>query len=164
MAHIEKSFLTMQGEQDRLHANQSILRDQIVNGSRKFELRIHELQDDLGTKPSHLLDKFDAPSLWGTVGMMGSSIMNREQEQSVSSALQPQDIERIVFDLYQKQLTLWRTKVISFNICLSQCQSISSHKYCYKIRGSFVCRTKCYWPTTMKTCKKSTKGSLTWKI
>ena len=51
----------------------------------------------------HFLDKFDAPSLWGTVGMMGSTILNMEQEQSDSIALHPQDIERIILDLYQSK-------------------------------------------------------------
>ena len=84
--------------------NQSILRDGIVNGSRKFEVRIHELQDDLGSKPAHLLEKSDAPSLWGTRSMMGSSITNVEQEQSISPALQAEDIQRIVTNHYQHKL------------------------------------------------------------
>ena len=51
MAHIEMSFLTMQAEHEKLYTNQVILQDQITNDSKKLDLRIHELQYDLGTKP-----------------------------------------------------------------------------------------------------------------
>ena len=63
MSHIEKYFLFMHKEMGRFYANQSIFKDRLVKGSKNFGLCILELQDDLGEKSSHLMDKFDAPSL-----------------------------------------------------------------------------------------------------
>ena len=70
----------MNKEMERVFANQAILKERLTKGSKNFDLRILELQDDLGEKPSHLIDKFDAPSLWGTARVMGSSILAMEED------------------------------------------------------------------------------------
>ena len=70
----------MHKEMGRVFANQEILKERLTNGSRNFDLRILELQDDLGEEPLHLISKFDAPSLWGAVGVMGSSILKVEED------------------------------------------------------------------------------------
>ena len=58
-------------------------------------MRIHELQDDLGEKPPRLVDRFGAPSLWGTVGVMGSPLLTLEEELPNSSTIQEEDVNDI---------------------------------------------------------------------
>ena len=94
----------MQKEIKKLSSNQSIPQDRVFKGSNKFELRTHKLQDNLGSKPVLLIDKFDRPSLWETVGMMGSAVLNVEKEQQDSPTLQVPDIQNIVLDFVQDKL------------------------------------------------------------
>ena len=93
MNHIEKFFLLMHKEMERIFSNQSTLKDRLVNGSRNLDPGILELQDDLGEKPSQLIDKVDAPSLWGTVGVMGSSILGIEEDHPQKDNLTKEDVK-----------------------------------------------------------------------
>ena len=42
------------------------------------------------------MDKFDASSLWGTVGVMGSSILSIEGGETQSKILSEEDVRRLV--------------------------------------------------------------------
>ena len=69
-SHVNASFKVLFDEIDRLHRNQKILQDFVIKGSQSLDLRFAELCDDMGTKPSHLDERYDAPNLWGTIGEM----------------------------------------------------------------------------------------------
>lgn len=69
------------------------MQDVIHKGSRNFDLRIIELQDDVGEKSSHLVDRFGATSLWDTVDRMGYVVLAIEEESDTSSGIQEKDIK-----------------------------------------------------------------------
>lgn len=50
-----------------------------VQGLRKLELNVNKFSSDLGTKPSNLDEKFNAPSLWLSLALMADQI-NELQE------------------------------------------------------------------------------------
>ena len=78
MKYIEKSFSTIQLELKKLHSNQVFLRDFLHTGSKNIDLRIDELHDNLGDKPSNLEVWFETPSLWGTIGELCNVVSSNE--------------------------------------------------------------------------------------
>ena len=65
-----------------------MLEDFVNKGSESFDLRIIEVEDELGTKPKYLEQQFDDPSLWGAIGDLTDIVYgldegsNLEQEES----------------------------------------------------------------------------------
>ena len=85
----------MHKEMGRVFSNQFILKDRLMKGSKNFNLRVLELQDYLGNKPLHLMEQFNAPSLWGTVGVMWRSILSIKEEQPQKKNLAKENVKRI---------------------------------------------------------------------
>ena len=79
MEHIGKTFLSLHSELKKLHSNHVFIQYFVNKGSKNFNLRINEIQDNLGDKPTKLNDMFDAPSLWGATGALGNSWSHKIQ-------------------------------------------------------------------------------------
>ena len=51
----------------KLKKNQAVMLQLFQNASESLNLRMVEIHDDVGKKPTHLKSDFDATSLWVTV-------------------------------------------------------------------------------------------------
>ena len=61
--HIDKACMIMYAEMQKIKAKNEILNKLLSESSSNLDLRLTELQDDVGNKPRHLDSDFDAPSI-----------------------------------------------------------------------------------------------------
>ena len=52
----------------RLQKQNRLLEKQVESSSKSFDVRITDIEDEVGPKPKYLAQEFDAPSLWSAVG------------------------------------------------------------------------------------------------
>ena len=76
--HIDKACMIMYAEMQKIKAKNEILNKLLSESSSNLDLRLTELQDDVGNKPSHLDFDFDAPSIWGTIGTLANTLKEVE--------------------------------------------------------------------------------------
>ena len=72
--HVDGNFEILHNEMKKMKDKQATMFDIFQNTSQSINLRLGELQDDVGIKPSHLSAEFDAPSLWGTLGILVNTV------------------------------------------------------------------------------------------
>ena len=94
MAHIEESFKTLNREVFKLNKNQIVLQDLLENGLQNLDVRLGDLEEDLGKKPVHLEREYDAPSLWGSVSTIASLISTLRERKH--SSLTDESVKSIV--------------------------------------------------------------------
>ena len=94
MIHIEQTFKNLNKEILKLNKNQVVMHDLLENGLSNLDIRVTDLEDDLGEKPVHLEREYDAPNVWGSVSALASMISNLNEgkdttmnEKSVRSIL-----------------------------------------------------------------------------
>ena len=72
MVHIETSFKTVSKEIFKLNKNQMVMQDLLDNGLTNLDLRLKDIEEEVGNKPAHLEMEYDAPNLWGSISTMAS--------------------------------------------------------------------------------------------
>ena len=74
MEHIELTFKSMNDEIFKLNKNQIALQNLLDKSIQNLDLRINDLESEIGNKPPQLDEKFDAPNLWGVVATSANHI------------------------------------------------------------------------------------------
>ena len=88
LSHVDNTFELIYAEFKKLHKNQMVMRELMNDTAQSLELKVTELQDDMGLKPTHLNSEFDASNLWGTVGIIANIIETvRDTHKSIDSNL-----------------------------------------------------------------------------
>ena len=88
MVHIEQSFKMLNREIFKLNKNQIVLQDLLENGLSNLNVRLGDLEEDVGKKPAQLERKYDAPNLWGSVSTLASlfSTLSERKYSGVTNA------------------------------------------------------------------------------
>ena len=68
LGHIDDDFEGLHETVYALYQRNRMLEELLHKGSENFGLRITEFEDELDTNSKHLEAKFDAPSLWSSIG------------------------------------------------------------------------------------------------
>ena len=79
--HIDRAFLLMSEEIMKMYEKNLTLKQLLTESTSHLDLRLTELQDDVGKKPSHLDVAFDAPSIWGTIGTLATTVRGVEPKE-----------------------------------------------------------------------------------
>ena len=66
--HFDKSLRLVFEAVNQMKQQQTFLQDQLNSSSISFDIRIKDMEDELGNKPSGLTQEFDAPNMWGAMG------------------------------------------------------------------------------------------------
>ena len=101
MLHIEQTFKNLNKEILKLNKNQVIMHDFLDNGLRNLDIRVTDLEDDLGEKPVHLEREYDAPNVWGSVSVLASMVSNLNEDKD---ATMNEKSVRSILDLSVKEL------------------------------------------------------------
>ena len=95
LQHYDSAFRTLHDVVSKLHSQNQLMEKLIEEGSENFDVRFTDLEDELGSKPRHLEQAFDAPCLWGTVGELADVVSgmdthsnNSLQESTVKNWIQ----------------------------------------------------------------------------
>ena len=84
MVHIESSFKMVSREIFKLNKNQVVMQDLLDNGLRNLNLRLKDVEEEVGNKPVHLEKEYDAPNLWGSVSTMASLFSSFTEKKSTA--------------------------------------------------------------------------------
>ena len=66
--HFDETLRLVYDAVNQLKQQNTFLQDQINSSSANFDIRIRDMEDELGVKPSELTQEFDAPNMWSAVG------------------------------------------------------------------------------------------------
>ena len=100
MVHIENSFKTVSKEIFKLNKNQIIMQDLLDNGLTNLDLRLKDIEEEVGNKPAHLEKEYDAPNLWGSVSTMASLFSSFTEKKS--STLTEESMNYVLNSAFRK--------------------------------------------------------------
>ena len=96
--HIDQAFLLMYEEIKKVYVKNLVLEKLLSDSTENLDLRLTELQDDVGNKPSHLDAEFDAPSIWGTVGSLANHVKHAEPKDSKQDFIPEAKVVKLIQD------------------------------------------------------------------
>ena len=70
--HFDESIDALSEQLHRFQLIQSFLSNLVKDSTSSVDIRLSEISDSIGKKPSMLDATFDAPDLWGTISEIGS--------------------------------------------------------------------------------------------
>ena len=66
--HFDETMRVIYEVVTQLRQQNASLQNQVNSSSQSFDVRIKDMEDELGTKPAELTQEFDAPNVLGAVG------------------------------------------------------------------------------------------------
>ena len=80
MKHFDESLRLLYETVNQLKQQNTILQEQINSSSASFDIRIKDMEDELGVKPSELTQEFDAPNMWSAVGNLAGIVATTDSK------------------------------------------------------------------------------------
>ena len=84
MNHIEQAFKTLNLEILKLNKNQVVMQDLIHDGLSSLDVRVKEIENEIGSKPVHLEQDYDAPNLWSGVSTLATFVSEIKDQESTN--------------------------------------------------------------------------------
>ena len=72
--HFDETMRVIYEVVTQLRQHNTILQNQVNSSSQSFDVRIKDMEHELGTKPAELTQQYDAPNVWSDVGNMAKII------------------------------------------------------------------------------------------
>lgn len=96
--HIDQAFLQIYEEIKKVYSKKLVLNKLLAENTSHLDLRLTELQDDVGNKPSHLDFDFDAPSVWSTIGTLANTLKSTEPKETQPEFIPETKVVKLIQD------------------------------------------------------------------
>ena len=94
--HFDRACSKLSTELEKLREIQQNTDEYFRSLATNHELRFEDISDAIGTRPASFDQKFDAPSLWGSIGNLGTTVNDAKEETDTSIILLTKKFDQLL--------------------------------------------------------------------